>query len=392
MAAVADAVVALKRESLSKQAREGVNPEEVTVDSPVPFCIHKLWFDFHQREHRTVIPKPGAAADEVEPAYVLGTDKKPVQLGDAMSVIPPQYRTVKTTGKADERVQWGPDPLGMRQQLAVLASKLSDPEFAFLFNPGQWRPELDGTVVQDLDALLADWVGGPSPITILDLSGIPFEVLNDLIGTLLRILYDALFWARNLPEGGRERPLMIVMEEAHSYLGKEHIGTAASAVRRIAKEGRKYGVGVMIVSQRPSEIDPTILSQCGTIFAMRLANDIDRGQVAGTASDSLKGLFEMLPILRTGEVIIVGEAVSLPVRTLIDPPEKNRRPDSGDPRVVVRGDPNKDGYEGEGGWAVPRHPEDYSIVMTQWRKQSPHYEHKKDKPDDELTSPIPGAS
>jgi uncharacterized protein len=380
MAVVADAVVALKSEALARQAREGISADRLTVDSPVPFCIHKLWFDFYQREHRTVVPKPGAAAEEVESAYVLGANGKPIQLGDAMSVTPPQYRTVKTSGPPAERVNWGPDPLNIRQQLAVLASKLRDPQFAFLFNPGAWRPELDGKVGQDLDVVLGDWVGASSPITILDLSGTPSTVLNDLIGALLRILYDALFWARNLPEGGRERPLMLVLEEAHAYLGKEHAGTAGNAVRRIAKEGRKYGVGVMVVSQRPSEIDPTILSQCGTIFAMRLANDTDRGQVAGVASDNLKGLFDMLPILRTGEAIIVGEAVSLPIRTLIDPPEKHRQPDSGDPRVVVRGDPNKDGYEGEGGWAVPRHTEDYAIVMRQWRTQSPHYEHKKGEP------------
>jgi hypothetical protein len=392
LAAIADAIVALKRESLKTKEREGVSAERLTVDSPVPFCIHKLWIDFHRREHRTVIPKPGAAADEVESAYVLGADGKPVQLGDAMSVTPPQYRTVKTTGPANERVQWGSDPLGMRQQLAVLASKLRDPQFAFLFNPGDWRPDIDGAVAKDLDALLADWVGSSMPVTILDLSGIPSVVLNDLIGALLRILYDALFWARNLPEGGRERPLLFVLEEAHAYLGKEHAGAAAVAVRRIAKEGRKYGVGAMIVSQRPSEIDPTILSQCGTIFAMRLANDTDRGQVAGAASDNLKGLFEMLPILRTGEAIIVGEAVSLPIRTLIDPPDKDRRPDSGDPRVVVRGDPNKDGYEGEGGWAVARYPEDYAIVMRQWRRQSPHYEHKKSEPDTSETNPTPGGT
>lgn len=392
MAAVADAIVALKRESLGKKARDGATAERLTVDSPVPFCIHKLWFDLHQREHRTIVPRPGGASDEVESAYVLDAKNKPVQLGDAMTVTAPHYRTVKTTGPANERVQWGPDSLGMRQQLAVLASKLRDPQFEFIFNPGDWLPELDGTVVKDLDAMLADWVGAPKPITILDLSGIPSTVINDLVGALLRILYDALFWARNLPEGGRERPLMFVLEEAHTYLGKEHSGAAASAVRRIAKEGRKYGVGVMIVSQRPSEIDPTILSQCGTIFAMRLTNDIDRGQVAGAASDNLKGLFDMLPILRTGEAIIVGEAVSLPIRTLIDPPDKDRRPDSGDPPIVVRGDSNKDGYAGEGGWAVPRHQEDYSIVVRQWRKQSPHYEHKKTEPDSPDAKPRGGAS
>ncbi len=389
-AVVADAIVALKRESLAEQPREGVTAATLTVDSPVPFCIHKLWFYFHQREHQTVIPKPGEAADEVEPAYVLDKDGKPAQLGDAMSVTPPLYRTVKTTGKAHERVNWGRESINIRQQLAVLASKLRDPQFAFLFNPDEWRPGIDGTVSKDLDALLEGWLGSPAPISILDLSGIPLAVLNDLIGSLLRILYDALFWARNLPEGGRLRPLLLVLEEAHTYLGKEHAGTASSAVRRIAKEGRKYGVGVMIVSQRPSEIDPTILSQCGTIFAMRLGNEIDRGQVTGTASDNLKGLFDMLPILRTGEAIIVGEAVSLPIRTLIDPPGKNRWPDSRDPNVVVRGDPNKEGYEDEGGWAAPRQTEDYRIVMRQWRRQSPHYEHKKNEPDNPCINPMPG--
>jgi len=377
-AVVADAIVSLKRESLERQAREGITTERLTVDSPVPFCIHKLWFELHQREHRTIIPRPGGAADEVEPAYVLDDNGNPVQSGDAMSVTPPLYRTVKTTGPANERVNWGPDPINMRKQLAVLASKLRDPQFSFLFNPGDWCPKIDGTVTKDLDSLLKEWLGSPAPISILDLSGIPPVVLNDLIGALLRILYDALFWARNLPEGGRLRPLMLVLEEAHAYLGKEHGGAASSAVRRIAKEGRKYGVGIMIVSQRPSEIDPTVLSQCGTLFAMRLANDVDRGQVTGAASDNLKGLFDMLPILRTGEAIIVGEAVSLPMRTLIDPPGKGRWPDSRDPNVVVRGNSTK-GYEDEGGWAVQRQleKEDYMIVMRQWRKQSPYYEHKK---------------
>ena len=333
-ATVADKIVELKRQSLRKQPRDGMVPERLTVDSPVPFCIHKLWFDLHKRQHRTVIPKPGGAPEEVESAYVLDASGKPVQLGDAMSVTPPLYRTVKTTGPAQARVQWGGDPISMRQQLRVLASKLRDPQLAFLFDPDDWRPDVKGIVAKDLDSLLEDWLGSSTPVSILDLSGIPPAVLSDLIGALLRILYDGLFWGRNLPEGGRLRPLMVVLEEAHAYLGKQHVGTASSTVRRIAKEGRKYGVGLMIVSQRPSEVDPTILSQCGTIVAMRLSNDIDRGQVTGTASDNLKGLFDMLPTLRTGEAIIVGEAVSLPMRILIDPPEDNQWPDSRDPKIA----------------------------------------------------------
>lgn len=383
-AAIADAMVQLKKEGLQTQPRDGVEESRVTVDSPVPFCLHKLWFELHKREHQTVVPRPGDAADEVDPAYVLGQDGQPLQLGDAMSVTPPLYRTVKRTGPAPERVQWGPDPINLRQQLAGLASRLRDPRLGFLFNPGDWLPDIDGRVAKDLDALLEGWIGGPHPITILDLSGIPSPVLNDLIGALLRILYDAVFWARNLPEGGRERPLFLVLEEAHAYLSKDNSGSAAAAVRRIAKEGRKYGVGMMIVSQRPSEIDSTILSQCGTLFAMRLANDTDRGHVTGAASDNLKGLFDMLPVLRTGEAIIVGEAVSLPVRTLISAPAPHRRPDSVDPRVVVRGNPN-DGYDGPAGWGQPRDPADYAAMVRQWRLQDPHYQHKV--PDNAVAAP-----
>jgi uncharacterized protein len=229
-----------------------------------------------------------------------------------------------------------------------------------------------------LDDLLEGWIGGPEPITILDLSGIPNSVLNDLIGALLRIIYDAIFWAKEIPEGGLHRPLLLVLEEAHAYLSKDNSGSAANVVRKIAKEGRKYGVGMMIVSQRPSEIDSTILSQCGTIFAMRLANDVDRGQVTSAASDNLKGLFEMLPILRTGEAIIVGEAVSLPIRTLISPPPLDKRPDSVDPKVVVRKtlDQGQIGYQGPAGWSQRRDPNDYGAMVAQWRKQNPHYIHK----------------
>lgn len=376
---VADFVLALKREALSKYPRDGITEDTATVDSPIPFCLHKMWLELHKKEHLTVIPKPGGTADEREPAYVLGADNQPVQAGEAMSVTPPLYRTVKTTGTAAERVQLGNEGIGIRQQLAGLASKLRDPRFAFLFKPGDWLPGIDGGTKRDLDDLLQEWIGGPQPITILDLSGIPPLVLNDLIGALLRILYDALFWARNLPEGGRERPLLIVLEEAHAYLGKENTGSAATAVRRIAKEGRKYGVGLLMVSQRPSEIDPTILSQCGTIFAMRLANDIDRAHVTGVASDNLKGLFDMMPILRTGEAIIVGEAVSLPVRTLVEAPARDRRPDSQDPRVVVRG--GNDGFEGPGGWNQKPDKPEYAAVVRQWRKQSPYYEHKPLQPE-----------
>lgn len=372
-ALLGDMIAERKRESFDVTPVPGLTRERISADSPVPFSIHRLWFDLHQREYQTVVPVPGGAADELQPAYVQDDHGNPLQIGDASGVIVPIYRMVKTTGPAAERVQWGPDPIGIRREVGILGSRLRDPQLQFLFCPDEWQPDLQGATQADLDSLLERWLGNAKPLTILDLSGIPSSVLNDLVGAVLRVVYDALFWARNLPEGGRERPLLCVLEEAHSYLSKGKEGLASEAVKRIAKEGRKYGVGMMLVSQRPSEIDSTILSQCGTIFAMRLANDIDRGQVSGAATDNLKGLFDMLPILRTGEAIIVGEAVSLPIRAMIESSSKEKRPDSADPQVVVRGDPLKDGFEGEGGWTVSKANEKYSIVLRQWRSQSSRY-------------------
>lgn len=372
-ATISDWVMKLKRESLENQPIRGIEPDSITVDTPTPFCLHKLWFELYKKDFMTIVPRPGGSSDEVDPAYSKDSQGNDLT-GEAMSVVPPVYRTVKTTGSAAERVNWGKEPIGIRQQLATLGTKLKDPRYNFICNSGEWKPDIDGRINSDLDSLIQGWIGNTKPITILDLSGIPSTILNDIIGAVLRILYDAVFWGRNLPEGARERPLLLILEEAHTYLGKDNSGRASLAVKRIAKEGRKYGVGMLVVSQRPSEIDATILSQCGTTIAMRLANNTDRGHVTGAASDNLKGLFEMLPILRTGEAIIVGEAVSLPIRALIDPPPTDKMPDSVDPKVASHGS-EEEGFESPGGWNQINENEDYKPMIHQWRTQSAKYDH-----------------
>jgi DNA helicase HerA-like ATPase len=179
-----------------------------------------------------------------------------------------------------------------------------------------------------------------------------------LIGALLRIVYEAIFWSRDKSEGGASRPLLVVMEEAHRYLSGSGDNAGRAIAQRIVKEGRKYGIGAMIVSQRPSEVDETILSQCGTVLALRLANPIDQQRVRGSVPDSLSGLMEMLPVLRTGEAVVTGEAVRLPLRARMTLPRDGRLPDSQDPDVITR-------------WSVPRLAEDYAQVVTAWRAQSP---------------------
>ena len=358
-AGVMEKIRELKLASLQGQARTGVTDDTLTVDSPVPFSIHKMWYELYRLVLSTHTAQ-GAAQNETTEALEKDAQGNPI-LGDIMRAIPPKYRPHTQSGPS--RVYLSAAPFNIRRQVIALGAQLRDSRYDFLFRPGPWCPDPDGQPKKDLDELIKEWIGGKKPISILDLSGIPISILIDLIGVLIRLLFDALFWSRYLPEGGRVRPLLFVLEEAHTYLNAGNEGAAAIAVRRIVKEGRKYGLGAMIVSQRPAEIDPTILSQCGTTLAMRLANATDRSHVTGTASDNLEGLFSMLPALRTGEAIIVGEAVQLPLRAFIDAPAKNRRPESNDPLIF---DPSV-----QGGWNHPKRDENYVKVLETWRRENP---------------------
>ena len=174
---------------------------------------------------------------------------------------------------------------------------------------------------------------------------------------------------RDLSQGGKQRPLLMVLEEAHSYLGSRNSDFASQIIQKIVKEGRKYGIGVMIVSQRPSEINPTILSQCGTFIAMRLANSTDRGHVSSALSDNLESLTNMLPVLRTGEAIILGESVRLPMRAIIQAPPKDKRPDSQDPIVYDTVDPENSMEIGGWGLSMESEP-NYKEVVDIWRTRN----------------------
>lgn len=343
----------------------------VTVDTPLPFSVYQLWHDLYSLHSSTHSVSKNQNQTEATRAYIQDGAPPVNAVGDSDKLERPRFRPLKDVKDDPDKVYAGLYSDLPRAHLDVLESKLRDPRMQFLFRPGEWAVAKDGTTQADLDALLATWIGADAPISVFDLSGIPTAVIDDLVGAVLRILYDAVFWGRLKQEGGRERPLLIVMEEAHVYLGAQSKNRAATAARRIAKEGRKYGVGLMLVSQRPSEVDPTILSQCGTIIALRLTNDLDRTQVTSCASDNLKGLFSMLPVLRTGEALIVGEAVNMPIRAIIDRPPEGRRPDSDDPVVVV-----PKGADGSrirsGGWTEPVQNENYKPLVEAWRKQDPN--------------------
>ena len=356
--AIRDEIVRLKRDALNVHPRAGITPERVTVDTPIPFSIHSLWLQLHKLVNATHTQSTNQTADTE--ALEMDEHGDAVQPGDALAVVPPLYRSA-TQAAGEVKIYLSSSTLNIRRQVDALGSQLRDPRFGFLFSPGDWAPDHAGSVRADLDEWLRQWIGGEKTAVILDLSGIPTSVLGVIVGALIRILYDALFWARWLSEGGRERPCLFVFEEAHAYVSEARAPLAAAAIQRVVKEGRKYGVGAMIVSQRPSEIDSTVLSQCGTIIALRLSNSTDRNHIEGAVSDNLSGLVAMLPVLRTGEAIVLGEAVPLPMRALIDRP--GSLPDSTDPKVS--------GSSSIGGWDKSREPSDYSDVVERWRSQDP---------------------
>lgn len=366
---ILERVIEAKVEALRTYPRAGIEEASIGGDSPVPFSLNKLWHELYCTEFGTYNPALGPPSDPSTWTYEKDGAGKELK-GDALRGVPPRFRRVKNVKGDDEKIQYLPDGLNLRGALESLGAKLRVSRYDFLLKAGEWHPELDGKVEKDLPELMKQWIGGAQTTSIIDLSGVPSSMTNDIIGVVLRVLYDALFWARNLSEGGRERPLLVVMEEAHSYLNGANGGLAASIVQRIVKEGRKYGIGAMIVSQRPAEIDPTILSQCGTVFALRLSNATDKAHVTGALSDNLEGLTGMLPILRTGEAIVVGEAVTMPMRAMIQAPPKERRPDSQDPLVCDVLPPEES--QSPGGWNIKLNPDaSYDDFVRVWRQQDP---------------------
>ncbi|KFZ27481.1 MAG: AAA-like domain protein [Candidatus Izimaplasma bacterium HR2] len=161
-----------------------------------------------------------------------------------------------------------------------------------------------------------------SNITVFNLSGIPFEVLSISVSLISRILFEfGFYYSKVREEGSNEIPLLLVYEEAHKYVPRsnlERFRASRTSIERIAKEGRKYGVTLGIVSQRPSEISETIFSQCNNFVSMRLTNPDDQNYVKKLLPDTLGSITNLLPVLKSGEALLIGEAINLPTLVLID--------------------------------------------------------------------------
>ncbi len=166
------------------------------------------------------------------------------------------------------------------------------------------------------------------PITIIDISGVPSEIVDVVVSVLCHSIFDFALWS----ERSRALPVLLVCEEAHRYVPRDDdtaFGPTKRAISRIAREGRKYGVSLCLVSQRPSELSASILSQCNTLFALRMSNERDHNFVRNALPDGALGLLSALPALRAQEAVVVGEGVTVPTRLRFDDLDPAHRPMSG---------------------------------------------------------------
>ncbi len=227
----------------------------------------------------------------------------------------------------------------------------SDPRYQFMFSG-----MLVGDTMAEFIAKIFRMPGEGRPISIIDVSGVPSDITSTVVAVLSRLVFDFAIWGRE----EQTRPILLVCEEAHRYVPSEKNADGSSVGRilsRIAKEGRKYGISLGLITQRPSDLAEGVLSQCGTIISMRLNNERDQAFVKAAMPEGARGFLDSIPALRNRECIICGEGVAIPMRVSFDNLEEVKRPASEDPSFVQLW--NKVGGEEE---SVYR-------VVQRWRNQ-----------------------
>jgi DNA helicase HerA-like ATPase len=262
---------------------------------------------------------------------------------------------------ADKKASNGPFHGEFDRLILRLKTRLADTRLSFLFYP----KKEDGQPLKtdDFPNVVRQFIGylTKSNISIVDLSGIPFEVLSIVVSLISRMIFDFGFHyskIRHTDGNVSDVPIMLVCEEAHNYVpngGGAQYNSSRKSIERIAKEGRKYGVTLMVVSQRPSEVSDTIFSQCSNFVSLRLTNAIDQQHVKALLPDLSAGLGDLLPNLTQGEFLAVGDAMPMPSvgKFALPSPEPHSR--------SVK-------YLQE--WSTDWRNVDFDQVIERWRKKS----------------------
>jgi len=323
-----------RRAVLENKRRHNEAIPNVSYDSPVYFSLEEV-FRYIANMNSEVIGKCDG-----EGCPVLAPDRTPV-LKREERYFDELLTFVETSTAKLTKASNGPFAGDFDRFVLRLRNILDDERLSFLLKPR--KADNEEYTTDDLEELIAEFVGyvkdNSNNITIIDLSGIPFEVLSLVVSLMSRIVFDVGFYLKKsgATKGeSKEIPLLAVYEEAHIYAPRSELAkyrSVTKSVERLAKEGRKYGIALMIVSQRPSEISETIFSQCNNFVAMRLTNPAEQGYVRRLLPDSVGAITDSLPMLEQREALIIGDSV--PVPTVVRIAEVKNRPDSYDIKVLT---------------------------------------------------------
>lgn len=336
-------------------SKEKHNPtmEHINYDTPVYFDISEV-YRYIKNKNSEVINK-----NETLPHLPRRSDG--TIINDADNVYLNEDVTFAATSTAKEsKASNGPYNGEFERFVTRLETKLSDKRLKFITAPKKESGEEFKT--EDFDVILQQFLGyiDKSNVTIIDLSAIPFEVLSIVISLLSRVIFDFAFHYSKLRHTSglvNDIPFMLVCEEAHNYIpknGGSEYNASKHSIERIAKEGRKYGLNLMVVSQRPSEVSETIFSQCNNFIVLKLTNVNDQNCIKNLLPDNNSSLVDTLPTLAAGECLVVGDAVPLPAVVKMSMP--NPAPSSSN--VNVYDEWNKD-------WINIAFEE----VIKRWRKE-----------------------
>lgn len=295
--------------------KEKHNPtlDKITYDTPVYFSIEEV-YNYIYNMNEEVISK--LANEEAVPKIIENNEK--ISITDKTRYFERKFSFIPSSTAKESKASNGPFNGEFNRFISRLENKIKDKRLSFLMNPQ--KP--DGTVYKsdDFEEILKQFLGylNKSNVSIIDLSGIPFEVLSITISLISRIIFDFCFHYSKLKHEMNELnnvPFMIVCEEAHNYIPKNggaDYSASKKSIERIAKEGRKYGISLMVVSQRPSEVSDTIYSQCNNFISLRLTNISDQAYIKNLLPNNTCSVTDVLPTLQPGQCLIVGDATPLP--------------------------------------------------------------------------------
>ncbi len=336
-------------------SKEKHNPtmEHINYDTPVYFDIWEV-YRYIKNKNSEIINK-----NETLPHLPKRSDGTIINNADSV-YLNEEVSFAAASQSKDSKASNGPYNGEFERFVTRLETKLSDKRLKFITAPKKESGEAFKT--EDFDVILQQFLGyiDKSNVTIIDLSAIPFEVLSIVISLLSRVIFDFAFHYSKLRHTSglvNDIPFMLVCEEAHNYIPKNggaEYNASKHSIERIAKEGRKYGLNLMVVSQRPSEVSETIFSQCNNFIVLKLTNVNDQNCIKNLLPDNNSSLVDTLPTLAAGECLVVGDAVPLPAVVKMSMP--NPAPSSSN--VNVYDEWNKD-------WINIAFEE----VIKRWRKE-----------------------